>query len=573
MPVSNKEITSILVEVADLLDLSGESPFRIRSYRNAARAINGMSEGIAKMAQNKSDIQNLPGIGKSIAEKIEEIARTGKLLQLEELRRKIPVTLIDIMKLDQMGPQRTKILYDELSIKTIDDLEKAALEGKIENLKGFGKKSSDHIIREIKEFANKGGSTRIKLNEATELTAPLLKYLSEKIKDITVAGSLRRGKETVGDIDIIGYSSNPSAAMDYFVKYEDVQRIISKGETRASVKLRSGMQVDLRIVEKKSLGAALLYFTGSKAHTIAIRRLAQEMDLKINEYGIYKEEKLIASNTERDMYGLLGLPYIEPELREDKGEIEAATKGELPELIKLEDIRGDLHSHTNETDGKFSLHEMVNAAQSKGYEYFAISDHSKRVAMAHGLDPERLAKQIMQIDDLNKNLKNFKIIKAVEVDILEDGTLDLPDSILKELDMVICAVHYNRNLSRQKQTRRILKAMENPFCNIIAHPTGRMIGKRNEFDVDMQVILREAKEKGIFPELNCNPARLDLSDIHLRQAKEMGLKVAVSTDAHSITNLENMKYGIFQARRGWLTRADVINTRSWAELKMLLKRS
>ncbi|MFW5760006.1 MAG: DNA polymerase/3'-5' exonuclease PolX [Cyclobacteriaceae bacterium] len=573
MPVHNKEIARMLNEIADLLDIKGENEFRIRSYRTAARTISGLTENIAQMADNKKDIESIPGIGESMAEKIEEIARTGSISQLDELREQIPASLVEIMKLEQMGPQRTKILNEELNIESIDDLKKAAKKGEIEKLEGFGEKTTENILREIEEYSEKGGSKRTKLHEASEMIKPLLDYLGKKVDDVTIAGSYRRQKETVGDIDILGISNDPDKAMDHFVNFEEVERVIAKGESKSSVKLRTDLQVDLRIFDKKSFGAAILYFTGSKAHNIALRKIGQGKDYKINEYGVYKGNKRVAGKTEKEIYEKLGLIFIEPELREDRGEIEAAKKDQLPDLITLDDIKGDLQTHTNATDGKYSLEEMVKAAEEMGYEYYAVTDHSKKVSMAKGLDEKRLASQIEEIDEINRKMKKIRILKAVEVDILEDGSLDLSDDILKELDLVVCAIHYNMNLSKKKQTTRILKAMENPYTNILAHPTGRKIAERNGYDLDMEKIMKEARNQGFFLEINSNPDRLDLNDKYIKQAKEIGLKLAISTDAHSIDNLEYMKYGVAQARRGWLEKGDVINTRSWKDLKKLLKRN
>ncbi len=572
MPVHNKEIAKILNEIADLLDIKGENEFRVRSYRNAARTISGMTESITQMADNKKQIQSIPGIGESMAEKIEEISRTGTISQLDKLRDQIPASLVEIMKLEQVGPSRTRILNEELNIESIDDLKKAAEKGEIEKVEGFGKKTVENILREIEEYSKKGGSKRVKLHEAGEVIGPMIDYLGKKIDDVTVAGSYRRKKETVGDIDILGISKDPVRAMEHFVNYEEVERVLAKGETKTSVKLRTGLQVDLRIFDKQSYGAAILYFTGSKSHNIALRKIGQEKDYKINEYGLYKGNKRLAGKSEKEIYEKLGLGYIEPELREDRGEIDAAKKGLLPDLITPGDIKGDLQAHTTATDGKYSLEEMSEAAEKMGYEYLAITDHSKKVAMAGGLDEKRLAVQIREIDEMNRKMKNIRILRAVEVDILEDGSLDLPDEILKELDLVVCAVHYNMNLSKRKQTRRILRAMENPYFNILAHPTGRMIGKRSGYDMDMEEIMKEAKNKGCFLEINSNPDRLDLNDQYAKQAKEIGLKLTISTDAHYTGNLEYMKYGVAQARRGWLEKEDVINTRPWKELKKLLKR-
>jgi DNA polymerase (family X) len=572
MSVHNKEIIEILTEVADLLDIKGENEFRVRAYRNAVRTISGLSKSLADMVNNDEDISSLPDIGDSIAEKIEEIVETGNLKQLKNLKKEVPTSLIEIMKLEQIGPKHTKTLYEELDIDSIDDLKKAVDEGKVEELDGFGKKTVENIKREIEEYAQKGGSKRVKRNEAEEEIQPLIDYLEDKMDDVTIAGSFRRKKETVGDIDILATSNDAEKAMKAFTEFDEVERVLAHGDKKSLIKLRTGLQVDLRIVDKNEFGAALLYFTGSKEHSIALRKIGQEKDLKVNEYGVFSGREKLASKTEKKMYKALGLRYIEPELREDKGEFEASRNNKLPKLVEMDDIKGDLQTHTKASDGKYSLKEMVEAAQELGYEYYAVTDHSKKVTMANGLDEKRLAKQMEEIDELNKKMKKIKILKSIEVDILEDGSLDLSDDILEELDIVICSIHYNMNLSKKKQTRRILKAMENPNFNILAHPTGRMINKRSPYDVDMEKIMKEAKDKGCFLEINANPDRLDLNDDNARMAKEIGLKLSISTDAHSKSNLYFMKYGVAQARRGWLEKDDVLNTRSWKDLKKLLKR-
>jgi DNA polymerase (family X) len=572
MTVQNKEITDKLTQVADLLDIKGENEFRVRAYRKAVRTISGLSKSLADMVNNNEDISSLPDIGDSIAKKIEEIVETGNLKQLNKLKKEVPSSLIEIMKLEQMGPERTKTLYEKLDIDSIDDLKEAVEEGKVEELEGFGKKTAENIQREIEEYAQKGGSKRIKRNEAEKEIQPLIDYLKDKMDDVTIAGSFRRKKETVGDIDILATSNDAEKAMKAFTEFDEVERVLAHGDKKSSIKLRTGLQVDLRIVDKNEFGAALLYFTGSKEHSVALRKIGQEKDLKVNEYGVFSGKKKLASKTEEKMYKALGLRYIEPELREDKGEFEASRNNKLPKLVELDEIKGDLQTHTKASDGKNSLKEMVEAAQEMGYEYYAVTDHSKKVTMANGLDEKRLAKQMEEIDELNKKIKKIRILKSVEVDILEDGSLDLSDDILKELDIVICSIHYNMKLSKKKQTRRILKAMENPNFNILAHPTGRMINKRSPYDIDMEEIMKEAKDKGCFLEINANPDRLDLDDDNARLAKEIGLKLSISTDAHSVDNLNFMKYGVAQARRGWLEKDDVLNTRSWENLKKLLKR-
>jgi DNA polymerase (family 10) len=562
----------MLEELADLLEIQGENQFRVRAYRNAVRSLSGFTRNISDLVYRDEGLSEIPGIGDSMVDKIKEIVETGKLSQLEQIRKEIPSSLLDIMKLQQLGPQRTKVLYDELNVTSIDELKHATEKGLLTKLKGFSEKTSARILQEIKNFEQHGGPVRMKWSEAKEFVIPLVNYLKDKLDQVTVAGSYRRKKETIGDIDLVALSKNPEKAMDDFVNYGETQQVLAKGSTRSSIILRTGLQVDLRIVEKEAYGAALLYFTGSKEHSIALRKIAQEQGCKLNEYGVYKNDKRLAGKTEKDMYKALGLRYIEPELREDKGEFEASANNSLPNLVELEDIKGDLHTHTNATDGKYPMEEMVAAAEELGYSYYSISDHSKRVAMARGLDEKRLAQQIKQIDKLNGKLKNIQILKSIEVDILEDGTLDLPNSILKELDVVVCSIHYNRNLSKEKQTARVLKAMQNPHFNILGHPTGRLIGERGSYDIDMERVMLEAKMNGCFLEINASPDRLDLNDGHARMAKELGVKISISTDAHSIDGLNYMAFGVAQARRGWLEKEDVLNTRPWEELKVLLKR-
>jgi DNA polymerase (family 10) len=410
------------------------------------------------------------------------------------------------------------------------------------------------------------------LSTVEEIGKPLLKYIRnvKGVKRVEIAGSYRRRKDTVGDLDILVAHKKDSEVMKQFVEYEDVERVITEGKKRSAVVLRFGIQVDLRGIPETSYGAALHYFTGSKAHSVAIRKMAVKQGLKINEYGVFREDKRIAGKTEEEVYKQLDLPYIEPELRENNGEIEAAQKGRLPELIALEDIKGDLHAHTKATDGRSTLEEMTNTAKSKGYEYLAITEHSKHVTVAKGFDAKRLAKQIEEIDRLNDKLDGIVLLKGIEVDILEDGSLDLPDDILKKLDLVVCAVHYKFNLPIDKQTERIMRGLDKPYFTILAHPTGRMIGKREAYEVDMEKLMKAAKETGSALELNAQPERLDLTGVYAKMAKEMGVKVAISTDAHSIDELDFMRFGIYQARRGWLESSDVLNTMSWKDLKKLL---
>ncbi len=570
MPVHNSDIADLFNQVADLLEIKGSNVFRVRAYRNAARTVGGLSQSAEDLIARGEDLTKLPGIGKDLAEKIREIVKTGRLALLEELKGELPPGLSDLMKIGGLGPKRVLVLHEKLGIDDIESLKKAAAEKKIRKLPGFGEKTEQTIKDELKRVS--GEERRIRINVAEEIADSLVDYLGKAkgIRQITVAGSYRRKKETVGDLDILA-TGKDSDIMDVFVKYEDAEKVISRGETRSSILLRTGVHVDLRLVPEMSYGAAMHYFTGSKAHNIAIRTIGVRKGLKINEYGVFRGSRRIAGKTEEEVFSRVGLPFIPPELREDQGEIEAAIKGKLPDLVTLPEIRGDLHAHTKVTDGRNTMEEMAAAAKKKGYEYIAITEHSRHVAVARGLKPEGLAKSIREIDRFNSR-SDILVLKSIELDILEDGTLDLPDDILKELDLTVCSVHYKFNLSREKQTERIIRAMDNPYFTIFAHPTGRLINERKPYEVDMERLIRAAKERGCFMELNAHPVRLDLSDADCRMAKEMGVKVAISTDAHSISDLENMRFGIGQARRGWLEAEDVLNTRSWEDFKKLIRR-
>ena len=582
MPVHNTDIANILNKVGDLLDIQGENQFRIRSYRNVARTVEGYSKNLKDMVENDQDLtqisgvgDDMAGIGKDLAGKIKEIVETGSLQQLEDLLQQTPGELAELMQLENLGPKRIKTLHEKKEVTTLEDLEKLARKHEIQDMSGFGEKTEQKILDEI-ERQKKGDSRgRTRLVIAEEYTQPLVEYLEsiDGVKQVEVAGSYRRRKETVGDVDILVTCKRGTPVMDRFVEYEDIDRVVSKGKTKSTVIMRNEFQVDLRVVQQVSYGAALLYFTGSKAHNLAIRKLGQKRDLKINEYGVFKNDERVAGKSEKGVYDRVDLPFIPPEIREDSGEVEAAQENRLPKLVTLDDIRGDLQSHTKATDGKFSMKEMVLAAKDRGYEYFAITDHSKRVTMAKGLDEKQLARQLEEMQKLDDEISGIRILKAVEVDILEDGSLDLDDDILKELDVVICSVHYNTNLSQEKQTQRVLKAMDNPYFNIFAHPTERIIGKREPMAIDLEKIMKAAKERGCYLEVNAQPDRLDLADKHIRMAKEIGVKLAISTDAHTIDDLDFMKYGVAQARRGWLEKEDVLNGHKWQQLKKLLKRN
>jgi len=572
MPIRNAEIAEFFKKVADLLEIDGANPFRVRAYRTAVRTVNSLGRDVSDLIAAQEDLTLLPGIGKELAAKIKEIVATGRLAKLEELEKSIPSELHQVLKLPGLGPKKVKVLYDQLNIHSLSDLEKAARKERIRNLAGFGKKSEERILEEIEQRGQ--GKERIQWIVAEKVAASFIEYLKVQptVRHIDMAGSFRRRQETVGDLDILVSCDSPAQIMALFIRYEDVQRVIAQGETKSSVILRGGLQVDLRVVDPQSYGAALHYFTGSQLHNIALRRLARQMGLKINEYGVFNKDQRIAGQTEKDVFAALKLPYIEPELREDRGEIQAARQDRLPELVTLEDIRGDLHCHTDDTDGHHSVEEFARAAARKGYEYIGITNHSRHLRIARGLDPEGVKSLIKKIDRLNQKLDDIVIFKSMEVDILKDGTLDLPDSILKELDFTICSVHSDFRLPRQTQTERLIRAMDNPFFTILGHPSGRLINQRPAYAVDLQRLIAAAAERGCIMELNANPDRLDLDDVHCKIAKEVGVPVAISTDAHWMDHLDYMRLGVGQARRGWLEAKDVLNTRGVKELKQIFRR-
>lgn len=572
MPVHNSSIAKIFQQVADLLEIEGANQYRVRAYRTAARTIETLSRPVSDLIAEEQDLTELEGIGDDMAGKIEEILNTGGLSQLEEIKARTPAGLAKMLKLDGLGPKRVQTIYEALDVNDLEQLEQAAEDEKIRALEGLGAKTEKKILEQLDQ--DQSSEERTLLSVAEEVAAPLVAYLKDipGVDQVEVAGSFRRRNETVGDLDILATGEDGEEIISDFVQYEDVEDVISQGETRSTVRLNTGLQVDLRVVARQSYGAALLYFTGSKPHNLELRKMAVDQDLKVNEYGVFDDEERIAGETENEIYELFELAYIEPELREARGEIKAAREGNLPKLIVLEDLRGDLQMHTKASDGHASLSEMAQAAQELGYEYIAITDHSPNVAVTQGLDAEALAKRLDEIDEQNAKLEGLQILKSIEVDILEDGALDLPDDILKQLDLRVCAIHSHLDLSKQKQTERILRAMDNPYFNILAHPTGRRIHERSAYELDLEKIMQGAKERGCFLEINAQPSRLDLKDVHIQMAKDIGLKLAISTDAHRISELQYLHYGVDQARRGWLEAEDVINTRPWTDLNKLLNR-
>jgi DNA polymerase (family 10) len=571
MPIHNSDIAEILNQVADLLEILGENPFRIRAYRNGSRTVGSFTRNASDMIANNEDLTQFPGIGKDMAGKIKQIVETGTFEMLENLKKHLPPELIKLMNISGLGPKKVAKLYKELNITNLDQLKAAIESQKILEVEGFGEKTIKNILEDIKRLEQKE-SHRTMISVVQEYANSIVEYLkkAEGIMEVSVAGSVRRQRETIMDLDILVTCKDALKVMDHFVKYDEVVKVLSKGLTKSTVLLRTNLQVDVRAVPQESYGAALQYFTGSKEHSIALRKIAMKKKYKVNEYGVFSGKKRIAGKTEEEVYNKLGLPYIEPELRENRGEIEAAFNGTLPKLITLNDIKGDLHMHTDYTDGHASITKMAQTAQQLGYKYIAITDHTQHVTIAGGLPPSELKKQIKEI--ASTEIKGISILKGSEIDILEDGSLDLPNDILKELDIRVCSVHSKFNLPKEKQTERIIKAMDNPYFNILAHPTGRLINKREPYEVDIEKIMNAAKERNCILELNSFPDRLDLNDIYCKMAKEMGVKIVISTDAHRPGDLEFMRFGIGQARRGWLEPSDVINTFSLSALKKILKR-
>lgn len=571
--MDNEKIAKNLTQLADLLEFTGANAFRLRAYRNGARQIKDLTTPVRTMIANGDDLTKLDGIGKGVAEKCVELCETGKLQQMEELFETVPRSVLDLLNIPKMGPKKAAALFNELNIQDLDQLKAACEEGIVSQLSGFGKKTEQAILDGI--AIAMAANQRILWAHADKLVGRLREHMADcaAIGRIEFAGSYRRGKETVGDLDILVTSDAVETVMDHFGRFEDITSTIVRGDTKMAVRLEREFQVDLRVVPEESFGAALQYFTGSKDHNVRVRGLAKQKGLKINEWGVYKiggdTQTLVAGKEEADVYQTLGMPCFEPEMREARKEFEWAKAGELPNLVNLSDIKGDLHMHTTATDGKNSIQEMADAARAIGLQYIAITDHSKRVTMANGLDGKRLLKQWAQIDALNADAEDdFVILKGVECDILEAGGMDIEDDVLAEADWVIASVHYGQNQPMAKITDRIIGAIENPHVSMLAHPTGRLLNKRAAYEVDLEAVFAAAKAHKKLMELNANPVRLDLNDVFLMAAKEHGIPIVVNTDAHRILGLENMKYGIKQARRGGLRAQDVANTRT---LKQFLK--
>lgn len=563
----NSEVAGLLYNISELLEIKGENVFKIRAYSKAARALEGLTGDIEKIAQEKK-LKEIPGVGESIAEKIEEYLSTGKLEFYEELKKQVPEELHELLKIPGIGPKTLQYLHKELGIKSVEELEKAAKEHRLRRLPHFGETKEENIIKAIERYRQR--STRIPLGTALPLAKEMVEALKkyEFIENIEPAGSLRRRKETIGDIDILATSKDNEAAIEAFVRLPMVKEVLGKGSTKATIVTRDAIQVDLRIVEGKSFGTSLQYFTGSKEHNIKLRELARQKGLKLSEYDLedIKTGRKIYCGSDNEVYRKLGLEPIPPEIREDAGEIEASLEGKLPELVELRDVKGDFHVHTNWSEGMNTLEEMAEAAKKIGYEYIAVTDHSKAVGIAHGLDEERMRKQIEEIQKLNDKLEDFRIFTGTEVDIKADASLDFPDKVLEQLDVVVAALHTGQRQSRREITGRLITAMENEHVDIIAHPTGRIIGEREAYEVDIDTLLDAAKSTGTVLEINAYPTRLDLSDVNSRKAKSKGVKLAIGTDAHNTGHLGLMEFGVNVARRGWLGKEDVMNTRKAKEV-------
>ena len=561
--MENAEIANLFHRVADILELQGGDRFRIRAYRNAALTIQDLPQRLEDLVRADDEaLQHLPGIGPSLREKIQEIVATGTLAQYRKLCRSIPEGLVELLKLEGLGPKRVKLLHDQLKVDTVRGLEEACRQGALLTVRGLGQKTQDKILASIAHYRQTQG--RLSLAEAGQFAQTLLAHLraSRLFQRAEAAGSLRRGKETIGDIDLLATARDPATAADFFVKAPQVKEVLQHGPTKCAVRLASGLQVDLRIVEPGQFGAALVYFTGSKEHNVRLRDLAKDRGLKVNEYGVFRVigNARIAGKTEEEVYRALRMDWIPPELREDRGEIAAARARRLPRLVEESDLKGDLHSHTNATDGRNTIQAMLQAAKAKGHQYVAVTDHTKSTRVAGGLTEREFARHLRAIRTAAKAVPGIRVLCGAEVDILPDGALDLSDAILREMDVVVIAVHSHFAMREEEMTRRILRGMDNRYATILAHPTGRLIGTRPPYALDVERVFKHAAARRIFLEVNSHAERLDLKDSHCKFAKELGARCVISTDAHSTLEFGNLRYGVITARRGWLEPRDVVNT-------------
>ncbi|MHA1942784.1 MAG: DNA polymerase/3'-5' exonuclease PolX [Candidatus Thorarchaeota archaeon] len=568
----NAQVARVIKEIGLLFEIEGANSFKVAAYSRGVRAITSLGEDIESIAKRDA-LTDIPGIGKGLSEVIKSYLTTGKVQLLEELRTRVPIEVLELDAVPGLGPKKIKVMYEKLGVTDLQSLEKAAKSGQIAELPGFSNKSQGQILDGIQVV--RAGMERTLLADviviAEEMVAKLHKL--PEVKQITIAGSTRRRRETIGDLDILVDATNSEPIMDAFVNFDGVATIFAHGPTKSSVRLETGLQIDLRVIPGESFGAGLQYFTGSVDHNVRLRAIAQKKNMRLNEYGLLKKKKSVAGEDEEGIYETLGLQWVPPELRENQGEIEAAQNGDLPNLIKIENVRGDLHSHTDQSDGKNTIEEMLDAAQAKRYKYYCVSDHTQSLTIANGMDESRLLKQIDEIDDLNASGRwKMKILKGAEVDILAKGGLDIVDEVLSQLDVVTGSIHSRMKDSKKVMTERVCHALENKYIHILGHPTGRLIGKRSEFEIDLEQVFDVAKDHGTIMELNAHPQRLDLNAGNLRAATKVGLKIAINTDAHKIAELDNMRFGIYQARRGWLTSNDVINTYTLKKLLRVLSK-
>lgn len=577
--MTNAKIAAAFDLIADLLEFQGANPFRVRAYRNGARTIGSYTEPLAAIVErDKKELTSIRGIGADLSAKIVTLVETGKLPMLDELQSQLPPSVLALVRIPGVGPKKAAALHKELGITTLEQLKAACEAGQVSKLKGFGEKTEQIILKGMNVAEN--AAVRLYWAEADRVVAALRDHLQgfRGIEQLEFTGSYRRGKETVGDLDILVVSKKPDKVMDRLAEFPGMEEVLARGDTKMSIRIYTGLQIDLRVVPAESFGAAFQYFTGSKEHNVILRGLAKDKGLKINEYGVFRidgeKETRVAGTTEKEVYGTLDLPVFPPELREGRREFEWAAYGKLPQLIEEKDIRGDLHMHTTASDGSGTIEEMVAAARERGLSYIAITDHSKRVSMARGLDGPRLLAQWAEIDRVRKSLpKGFTVLKGVECDILEAGGMDLPDDVLAQADWVIASIHYGQKQSRQQLTERMLGAIENPHVSLIAHPTGRLINRREPYELDIDAVFAAAKKHGKLLELNANPARLDLDDVYCAAAKQHGISIVINTDAHAPDGMDVLRFGILQARRGGLTKADVANTRPWEEVKKLIRKA
>ena len=568
--MTNEQIARVFEQLVDLLEIEGANPFRLRAYRNAARTIRSTANSFAAMVDDNTDLTEFSGIGKDLAEQIVQVTRTGRHPRLIELQERVPQGVVDMLRIPGVGPKKVAVFFKSLNLRSLDDLKAAAEAGRLASLKGFSEKTEKAILENVDQAVEAGRRVSISAarSSAENVVGDLLSL--NEVTQASVAGSCRRRRETCGDLDVLVTCSDHNVPMNALAEHAEVESILQRGETKQRVRLLSGIEMDVRVVPNESFGAALQYFTGSKEHNVVIRQRARDRGLKINEYGVFRGDEQIAGATEEEVYEAVELPWIPPELRENRGEIEAAENGLLPKLLTTDQIRGDLHLHTTASDGAASILEMAEAAKARGLKYIAVTDHSRRVSMANGLDADRLRTHWEDVRRINEQISGIRVLCGIECDILEDATMDLDDDVLSEADWVVAVLHYGLSQSRDQIMKRLLCAVTNPHVNIIGHPTGRLVDRRKGADINMSELLRAAADHGVMMEINAHPRRLDLNDINAAAAKDLGVPIVISTDAHSVNGLDVLQYGVDQARRAGLSKEDVANTKTWTQFRKLL---